>query len=119
MHRYIRALAVAASAVLAGHAFAHGKLEASHPANGETLNTAPIELKFQFNEPVEAAMSSVKLLGPGDKEIALDKAHAGKDDAKSIEVSVPLLEAGEYRAQWSTSGHDGHRIKGEIRFTVK
>jgi methionine-rich copper-binding protein CopC len=32
---------------------------------------------------------------------------------------VPTLAAGAYKAQWSTVGHDGHRVKGELSFTVK
>lgn len=120
MKPYFRHAAALAFAVIgASAAFAHGKLEMSIPANGAKLTAAPAELKFQFSEPVEPATSTVKLLGPGDKEVVLDKAHAEKDDSKSIVVGVPKLEAGDYRAQWATSGHDGHRVRGEIRFSVK
>lgn len=119
MNQYHRVSATLATALLCASSFAHGKLEMSTPANGATLTAAPTELKFQFNEPVEAAVSAVKLVGPGDKETALEKPHAADGDAKTLVVAVPKLDAGAYRAQWATSGHDGHRVKGEIRFTVK
>lgn len=119
MKQHIRTLALLAAAFAGAPVFAHGRLESSTPANGSTLAAPPPELKFQFNEPVETALSTVKLVGPGDKEVALDKPHADKDDARTFVVNLPKLDAGGYRAQWATAGHDGHRVKGEIRFTVK
>jgi methionine-rich copper-binding protein CopC len=119
MNYRLSAFVLIASAFASASVFAHGKLEVSSPVNGSTVSPAPTELRLQFNEPVESAMSSIKLTGPGNKEVALDKVHADKDDAKVIAVSVPKLDAGDYRAEWATAGHDGHRVKGEIRFTVK
>jgi methionine-rich copper-binding protein CopC len=99
--------------------FAHGKLLASTPAEGAIVSPAPTELRLQFNEPIESALSSIQLTGPGNKEVSLDKVRKDKDDSKAIVVDVPKLDAGDYRAGWTTAGHDGHRVKGEIRFTVK
>lgn len=99
-------------------ASAHSKLEMSDPANGAQLAAPPSALKFRFNEPVEPAMSTVKLIGPGGRQVVLDKAH-GDVDANGIAVGIPKLDAGDYRAQWATSGRDGHRVKGEIKFSVK
>ena len=119
MNQFPRISTALAAALLCTASFAHGKLEMSIPSNGATLSAAPAELKFQFSEPVEAAVSTVKLIGPGDKETALDKPHAAEGDGKTLIVNVPKLDAGAYRARWATSGHDGHRVKGEISFTVK
>jgi methionine-rich copper-binding protein CopC len=113
----ILALAVAVSA--SGPALAHGRLETSTPAEGAAVGPSPAEMSFRFSEPVEAAMSRVKLIGPGDKEVTLARAHADKDDARTIAVALPKLDPGAYRAQWTTAGHDGHRVKGEIHFTVR
>lgn len=119
MKTRFRPFAALAFAVVGVAAFAHGKLEMSLPANGSKLASAPSALRFQFSEPVEAAMSTVKLVGPGDKAVTLDKARADMKDARSIVVELPPLGAGDYRAQWATSGRDGHRVKGEIRFSVE
>lgn len=99
--------------------FAHAKLETSTPAVGATVTPAPTELRLTYNEPVEVAMSTVKLTGPGDKAVALDKVTADAKDEKSLIQPLPKLAPGDYRAQWNTMGHDGHHTKGEIRFTVK
>lgn len=103
----------------AASAFAHSRLEVSEPVDGAQLSASPAELTFRFNEPVEAAVSSVKLVGPGDRPVVVEKAHGDPADARRIVVAVPKLGAGDYRAQWATAGHDGHRVKGEIRFSVR
>jgi len=100
-------------------AFAHAKLQASTPASGAVVSPAPAELRLHYDEPVEAAMSSIRLLGADDKVIATARIAADPSDEKSLVQALPKLAPGDYRAQWSTMGHDGHHVKGEIRFTVK
>ncbi len=111
--------ALLAFALASPSAFAHSKLEMSDPANGASLASAPVALKFQFNEPVEAAISTVRLLGPGNTPVAVATVRSGDGDPRTLVVGVPKLVAGEYRAQWATAGHDGHKVRGEIRFTVR
>ena len=103
----------------AASAFAHAKLQDSTPANGATVASPPAELRLRYDEPVEAALSSVKLTGPDDAAVATDKVGADKADARTLVLPLPRLAPGAYRAEWTTVGHDGHRTKGEIRFTVK
>jgi methionine-rich copper-binding protein CopC len=112
-------LAFTALALLSAVAFAHAKLQASTPAAGALVGPAPTELRLQYNEPVEVAMSTVKITGPGDAAVATDKVVADPDDDKTLVQPLPKLAAGDYRVQWTTMGHDGHHTKGEIRFTVK
>ena len=119
MRATLRALSLAALALTGATAFAHAKILKSNPANGSTVNAAPTELRLQYNELVEAAASTVKLIGLGGVVIAPEKAIADKENAKTLVLGLPRLGAGDYRAEWSTMGHDGHRTKGKIRFTVK
>ena len=119
MNQIHRLLLAALFAMTTQSALAHGKLLSSDPANGSAVATAPVEIRMKFSEPIEIAFTSVKLLGPEAKEIATVKAQAGKEDARTAVVPLPGLAAGNYRAQWSTMGHDGHHVKGEIAFTVK
>ncbi|MBW8756836.1 MAG: copper homeostasis periplasmic binding protein CopC [Burkholderiales bacterium] len=100
-------------------AFAHARLQSSTPANGASVGPAPTELRLQYNEPVEAAMSSVRITGPGDAAVATDRVVADPGDDKVLVQPLPRLAAGDYRVQWTTMGHDGHHTKGEIRFAVK
>ncbi|MBV8501591.1 MAG: copper homeostasis periplasmic binding protein CopC [Paucibacter sp.] len=108
-----------ATSLATSPAFAHAKLQSSNPADGAALATAPTELRLKYNEPVEIAMSSIKLIGPGNAAVVTDKIAADPRDDKALVQPLPKLAPGEYRVQWNTMGRDGHHTKGEIRFTVK
>ncbi|MFL6700355.1 MAG: copper homeostasis periplasmic binding protein CopC [Vitreoscilla sp.] len=112
-------LAIAALTLTTAIASAHARLQASTPSEGATVNPAPAELRLQFNEAVETAMSSVRLTGPGDAPVSTEKVAADPKDDKTLVLTLPALAPGDYRAQWNTMGHDGHHTKGEIRFSVK
>jgi methionine-rich copper-binding protein CopC len=112
-------LAFAALLALAGAAAAHARLQSSAPANGAAVTPPPAALRLQYDEPVEAAMSSVKLTGPGDAAVATAQVAADPKDDKALVLPLPRLAPGAYRAQWATMGRDGHRTRGELRFTVK
>jgi methionine-rich copper-binding protein CopC len=114
----MKALVLAVLTLAAASVQAHAKLQTSTPADGATV-AAPAELRLQYNEPVEAAMSAVTLTGPGGAAVAAGKPAADKADEKALVLSLPALAPGSYRVDWATVGHDGHRTKGEIRFTVK
>ncbi len=119
MNKILRTAAALVTAVAATSAFAHAKLQTSEPENGSTVTTSPVALKLRYNESVEPAMSAVKFFGPGDKTVQAGTPVLAEGDDKTLVVPVPKLPAGDYRVQWSTMGHDGHHMKGEVRFTVK
>ena len=122
MKHFIRISASLALAAFGSSAFAHAKLQNATPANGASLSSAPSELRFEYNEPIEPAMSSVKVMGPDSKAVTTDKATLSKDDDKVLLVKLPKLPelpAGAYRVEWSPMGHDGHHTKGTLGFTVK
>ncbi|HEX7688069.1 MAG TPA: copper resistance CopC family protein [Burkholderiaceae bacterium] len=112
-------LAFIALTLASALALAHAKLQASTPASGAAVSPASAELRLRYNEPVEVAMSTVRITGPGDVAVATDKVLADPSDDKTLVQPLPRLAAGEYRVQWTTMGHDGHHTKGEIRFAVK
>jgi methionine-rich copper-binding protein CopC len=119
MKHLIKLSSSLALVVFASSAFAHAKLQNSTPANGSTVSPAPSELRFEYNEAVEPALSSVKVLGPGSQEATAYKTQGANDDDKVLLIKVPKLAAGAYRADWSAVGHDGHHMKGTVKFTVK
>jgi methionine-rich copper-binding protein CopC len=119
MNTFLHTLAALAIAGAAAPAFAHAKLLASEPSNGATLTAAPADVKLHYNEPVEAAMSSIKLFGPGNTAMAAGKPARAEGDSKTLVVPLPVLPAGDYRLEWSTMGHDGHHMKGDVRFTIR
>lgn len=123
MHRTfinLSGIVLAVSGALMGTcAFAHGKLENSTPRNGAALDSSPAEVRLTFSEPIEPTLSSVKVVGANDAPVGPEKARVGPADAKTIVLAMPHLAAGAYRAQWAVVGADGHRVKGQIGFTVK
>jgi len=114
-----KTLTFAALALACAFASAHARLQASTPASGAAVSPAPTQLRLQYNEPVEAAMSTVKLSGPGDAAVTVGEVASDPGDDKALLLTLPRLAAGDYRVQWTTMGHDGHHTKGELRFTVK
>ena len=119
MNKILRTAAALVTAAATTSAFAHAKLQKSEPENGSTVMSSPASLKLRYSESVEPAMSGVKFFGPGDKAVQAGKPVLAEGDDKTLVVPVPKLPAGDYRVEWSTMGHDGHHMKGEVRFTVK
>ena len=106
-------------ALAAPAAWAHAVLRDSDPPAGSTLAAAPKQIRLQFNEALEPAFASVRLTGPGGKEVVTGKAVVDKADGRTLVLPLPALEAGAYNAKWSAMGHDGHRMKGEVGFALK
>lgn len=119
MNKLFRTVATIAFAATAASAQAHGKLITSEPANGASLDRAPTEVRLQFSEPVEAAFTTVKLVGPAAKEVSTGASIVDKTDAKTVVLPVPAVTAGDYRAEWTMVGPDGHKVKGTVAFSVK
>ena len=115
----LRCLAAAALTLATHAAFAHARVLEASPRNGDVLATAPAELRLKFNEAVEMGFTSVKLLGPDGKDVAVGKPEAVGSEGNAIVLSLPALASGAYKAQWAAVGHDGHRTKGEVAFSVK
>ena len=119
MKKTIRTVALLACGLVSASAFAHARLQASAPADASTVSPAPTELRLRYNEAVEAPLCAVKLIGPGEAEVMAAKVTGDKDDPKALVLALPKLAPGSYRAEWAAVGHDGHRTKGEIHFSVK
>ena len=113
--------AVGAGVLLLGlaSALAHPTVVGSTPKNGEALASPPHEIRILFSEPIESAFTHVKVIDGAGKTIRSEPARPDPTDAKAVVVEVPALAAGAYKVQWSALSRDGHRVKGEIAFSVK
>jgi methionine-rich copper-binding protein CopC len=100
-------------------AAAHPALVNSSPKAGEIVDAAPKQIRLSFNEPVEAAFTTVKVVNPSGKEGPAEPTQADGSDARAVVVQLTAVTSGIYKARWSVLGHDGHRVKGEFSFTVK
>ena len=91
----------------------------STPRNGESLVSAPREMRIAFTEPVEAAYTTFKLVDANSRELGGGQTRSDLADPKAIFVDLPVLATGVYRVHWSALGKDGHRVRGELTFSVK
>jgi hypothetical protein len=113
-------MALATAALMASAtAWAHATLLESSPPKNAELAVAPKEVTLRFNEKLEASFSNAKLFDRDGKQIATDKAALDAADPALLRLPVPALQSGGYTVEYAVVGHDGHRRKGEIRFTVK
>jgi len=119
------ALAAAFAAVLCAAAPAaarsafHLRLVSSDPAADATLAAPPAALRLTFSEAPELAVTTVRLLGPGDHAVALGRLVRARGDRATV-VATPRasLAHGRYTVNWRTMSHDGHAMHGTFHFTV-
>jgi methionine-rich copper-binding protein CopC len=119
IQRFLTAAAFVLASAATPSAFAHAKLQSSDPQAGSTLRAAPKQVRLKFNEALEPAFSRIRVTGAGNKEIALAATTVDKADPTVMTAALPPLSAGEYRILWTAMARDGHRVKGEVVFTVK
>jgi methionine-rich copper-binding protein CopC len=119
LYNIIAATAFAAAALTAPLAQAHAILKSSNPAAGVTVDAAPKEIALTFNEKVEQAFSNITLADGAGKEVVTGKAKVDEANPAILRLVVPSLPAGTYTVTWAVAGHDGHRRKGDFKFTVK
>ena len=119
LYNTIAATVVAAAVLASPVALAHATLKNSSPAAGATVDAAPKEIALTFNEKVEQAFSSITVADGAGKEIAAEKAKVDEANPAILRLAVPALPAGTYTVSWAVAGHDGHRRKGDFKFTVK
>lgn len=119
MRTFIITTSMAAAIVASPFAAAHASLKSSNPEAGATLTAAPKEIALTFNEKVEEAFSTITLSDGEGKPVASDKAAVDAANPAILRLNAPTLTAGSYTVTWAVAGHDGHRRKGDFKFTVK
>lgn len=119
LHSSIAVMALAAAALASPLAIAHATLKSANPAAGATVSAAPKEITLTFNENIEQAFSRVTIADGAGKELATDKALVDAANPAIVRLALPSLSAGTYTVSWAVAGHDGHRRKGDFKFTVK
>jgi methionine-rich copper-binding protein CopC len=113
------AAASALAILIAPPAFAHAKLVSSNPANKAAVAAPPKTIVLAFNEKLVAAFTKVELTMPehGGMKVAAGSAPTSDGKGLVIKPARPLGD-GEYKLVWSTASADGHKMSGEISFTV-
>jgi putative copper export protein/methionine-rich copper-binding protein CopC len=99
---------------------AHPALRRSVPAAGDTLTAPPRALRLTFSEAIEASLSSIMLLGPGDDTVRLSAPRPDAADPSVVTVSVmdSAPAPGRYAVVWKVTGPDGHPVRGRFSFVL-
>jgi putative copper export protein/methionine-rich copper-binding protein CopC len=100
-------------------ASAHQQLLAAAPGEGATLDAAPAEIRLTFNQGVDLALASLRLIGPGG-EVALASLEVPADAPKVLRARIEgRLVAGRYTVRWLVTGDDGHPVRGAYDFEIQ
>jgi methionine-rich copper-binding protein CopC len=114
--RFVAVVVSVLAAVLIGAtpAYAHVALLSSDPEDGAKLAKAPSRVVLTFSDPLDASLTRVAVT-IDDKPVTL----ASSARTEGNTVTVPLAGGGgSYLVAYRVVGSDGHRIDGEIGFTV-
>lgn len=114
------AVACAVFLVLApASVFAHAYVVSSNPAANEVLDSSPIEMVIDFNEPIEAGFHELAVIGPNGDNVADGEARIDPDKPSRLTVAIQQsLPEGLYTAKWNAVSGDGHAISGTIPFQI-
>lgn len=112
-------MAILAGALLsmsiAGPVAADAGLVSSSPADKAVTTTPPTTVTLSFDEGLDPAKSSFKLIRDG-ATIGTGTVSAGS--AKVMELEGLLLAPGGYEVRWTAGSTDGHLVRGTLTFTV-
>jgi methionine-rich copper-binding protein CopC len=108
----VAALAVTLRPQLGG---AHAILEASEPANGDSVPAGAIALKLRFNSRIDRERSRLTLTLPDQSRVAPP---IGPDGPPNILTASVTVTPGAYVLRWQVLAIDGHITRGDVAFTV-
>lgn len=114
-------LRVAASAALcvAGSAHAHPSLDQAEPKVGSIVHAAPAEVRLRFNEALEPAFSSIRVLDGDGKPVVAARAQVEGEGHDVLRLALPPLRPGGYVVQWRAVSVDTHATEGRYQFTLR
>jgi methionine-rich copper-binding protein CopC len=98
---------------------AHALLAKSEPARKATLAHPPSEVRLWFNERLEPAFSSLRVLDATGKPVTGERAQVTKDNPKRMILALPPLAPGTYSVHYQVLSVDGHTVEASYEFTVK
>ena len=101
------------------HVWAHASLVKSDPPRRASLSESPSQIQLWFNEEIEAAYASVKVLDSSEKSVSAAEPKAVQDDPKSVVLALPTLAPGSYKVQFRVLSIDGHVVESSYGFRIK
>ncbi len=100
-------------------ASAHALLVRSSPEADAEMLVAPSTIEMWFSEPLEAAFTNARLIGPSGEEDPTGAAVVDPSDPTHLTLPLGNLSSGIYTVAWQTlSQVDGHEWFGSFPITV-
>lgn len=103
-------------------ALAHAKLLQADPDRGDRLSQPPEQVRLQFNEPIEAEFTPLKVFGPQGDRVDRGNARIDPNDARAVIVDLKTLPESSqpriYTVEWRVTSADGHPVNDTYGFTV-
>ena len=112
-------VALVASIAWASPVAAHAQLDTSSPAPSAVLESAPSEVRLDFNEPMTPVARSIEIYNQEGQRIVLGEALLSPDDPSVlIAGDVPEIPDGLYVVAWRAVSNDGHAVEGAYTFQI-
>jgi copper transport protein len=112
-------LLLAVFALIPARASAHANLAESDPTANSVLDSPPERIVIRFTEPLEPALSEIRVLDSHGQQVDLGNSALDPGDPTVMSVSVGMLGNGSYTVAWrNVSTVDGHSVRGAYLFSV-
>ncbi len=98
-----------------GHAYP----DHADPKVGATVNASPDRVRIWFDSELEPAFSTIMVHNAENTMVDNRDGRVNPSETTLLEVSVPKLPPGTYRVIWSVVARDGHRTRGDFKFSIK
>ena len=112
-------IAATALALFPAKADAHSNLAEAYPPPNSTLESAPDTVSITFTEPIEKALSEIRVLDRSGRRVDAGGGAALSKDALTLSVALGALANGAYTVAWrNVSAVDGHSARGAFVFSA-
>jgi copper transport protein len=112
-------VALSVIAILPASALAHAQLLGTQPVSGTTLQRAPHEVIFEFNQAVGGTLGAVRVYNAAGKEVDSGNVSHPDRDEHWMGVGLPSqLPDGTYTATYRVVSADTHIVYGGLVFNV-
>ena len=116
----LRAFGLGLGLIVGGtcRAEAHAFVDHAEPKVGSAVAVSPHAIKIWFTRHLKPGESVIKIFDGGGHEVDQRDVKIDANDAKLMSVSVPELQAGTYKVEWTAVCMDGHTTHASFTFMV-
>ena len=118
-HRFDPLAVILAVCALTGAAAGHAMLQRTEPRVESRVKRSPDEVKLYFNEPIEPAYSSVRVVNDRGQQVDRRDSRVDSSNPVLLRVTLPDLPPGTYRVRWRVLSVDADVTEGGFTFRIE